>query len=112
MRFKTARPATSTAAIRGSALPSNEAGLPAGAAVLPSPRARTGPERGCGRGALPGLCADSDTRVAHRGPASDRFGGRPVVLPFVVLSPLATLLLVLGPEEVPAPGPCRPVSPA
>src|ERR1700678_2832232 len=30
------------------------------------------------------------------GPASDRFGRRPVVLPFVVLSPLATLLLVLG----------------
>src|ERR1700689_3961598 len=32
------------------------------------------------------------------GPASDRFGRRPVVLPFVVLSPGATLLLVLGPR--------------
>ena len=34
------------------------------------------------------------------GPASDRFGRRPVVLPFVVLSPLATLLLVLGPRSL------------
>ena len=34
------------------------------------------------------------------GPASDRFGRRPVVLPFVVLSPLATLLLVLGPRAL------------
>src|SRR5438477_189141 len=30
------------------------------------------------------------------GPASDRFGRRPVVWPFVALSPLATLLLVLA----------------
>ena len=30
------------------------------------------------------------------GPASDRFGRRAVVLPFMVISPLATLLLVLG----------------
>src|ERR1700748_3920504 len=30
------------------------------------------------------------------GPASDRFGRRPVVWPLVGLSPLATLLLVLG----------------
>jgi MFS family permease len=30
------------------------------------------------------------------GPASDRFGRRAVVLPFVMISPLATLLLVLG----------------
>jgi MFS family permease len=30
------------------------------------------------------------------GPLSDRFGRRAVVLPFVILSPLATLLLVLG----------------
>jgi hypothetical protein len=36
------------------------------------------------------------------GPASDRFGRRPVVLPFVVLSPLATLALVLGPRSLPA----------
>jgi MFS family permease len=34
------------------------------------------------------------------GPVSDRFGRRPVVLPFVVLSPLATLLLVLGPRSL------------
>jgi MFS family permease len=34
------------------------------------------------------------------GPASDRFGRRAVVLPFVVLSPLATLLLVLGPRSL------------
>jgi MFS family permease len=36
------------------------------------------------------------------GPASDRFGRRPVVWPFVVLSPLATLLLVLGPRSLAA----------
>src|ERR1700689_4018436 len=34
------------------------------------------------------------------GPASDRFGRRPVVLPFVVLSPVATLLLVLQPRSL------------
>jgi predicted MFS family arabinose efflux permease len=34
------------------------------------------------------------------GPASDRFGRRPVVLPFVALSPLATLLLVLSPRSL------------
>ena len=34
------------------------------------------------------------------GPASDHFGRRAVVLPFVVLSPLATLLLVLGPRSL------------
>jgi len=34
------------------------------------------------------------------GPASDRFGRRAVVLPFVALSPLATLLLVLGPRSL------------
>jgi MFS family permease len=34
------------------------------------------------------------------GPLSDRFGRRPVVLPFVALSPLATLLLVLGPRSL------------
>jgi MFS family permease len=36
------------------------------------------------------------------GPASDRFGRRAVVLPFVALSPLATLLLVLGHRSLPA----------
>src|SRR5437867_5251587 len=34
------------------------------------------------------------------GPASDRFGRRPVVWPFVALSPLATLLLRLGPRPL------------
>jgi MFS family permease len=34
------------------------------------------------------------------GPASDRFGRRPVVWPFVALSPLATLLLMLGPRSL------------
>ena len=34
------------------------------------------------------------------GPASDRFGRRLVVWPFVALSPLATLLLVLGPRSL------------
>jgi MFS family permease len=34
------------------------------------------------------------------GPVSDRFGRRPVVLPFVALSPLATLLFVLGPRSL------------
>src|SRR5256714_7077496 len=34
------------------------------------------------------------------GPASDGFGGRRVVWPFVALSPLATLLLVLGPRSL------------
>jgi predicted MFS family arabinose efflux permease len=41
---------------------------------------------------IPGLLAG--------GPASDRFGRRPVVWPFVALSPLATLLLVLGPRSL------------
>ena len=34
------------------------------------------------------------------GPASDRYGRRLIVLPFVVLSPLATLLLIIGPRSV------------
>jgi MFS family permease len=34
------------------------------------------------------------------GPASDRFGRRPVVWPFVALSPVATLLFVLGPRSL------------
>jgi hypothetical protein len=34
------------------------------------------------------------------GPVSDRFGRRPAVLPFVVLSPLATLLFVVGPRSL------------
>src|SRR6201999_1648772 len=35
------------------------------------------------------------------GPVSDRIGRRPVVLPFVMASPLATLMLMLGPRSVP-----------
>lgn len=34
------------------------------------------------------------------GPLSDRYGRRPIVLPFVVLSPIATLLLILGPRDL------------
>jgi hypothetical protein len=34
------------------------------------------------------------------GPASDRFGRRPVVLPFVLLSPVATLLLLAAPRDL------------
>jgi predicted MFS family arabinose efflux permease len=34
------------------------------------------------------------------GPSSDRFGRRAVVLPFAALSPVATLLLVLGPHSI------------
>jgi MFS family permease len=34
------------------------------------------------------------------GPASDRYGRRPVVLPFVALSPIATVLLILGPRNL------------
>jgi hypothetical protein len=42
---------------------------------------------------IPGLLAG--------GPLSDRFGRRACVLPFAALSPLATLLLVLGPRSLP-----------
>jgi MFS family permease len=34
------------------------------------------------------------------GPLSDRYGRRPIVLPFVALSPIATLLLILGPWDL------------
>jgi MFS family permease len=34
------------------------------------------------------------------GPASDRYGRRPVIVPFVVLSPLATVLLILSPRSI------------
>jgi MFS family permease len=34
------------------------------------------------------------------GPASDRYGRRPVVLPFAVASPVATLLVVLAPRDL------------
>jgi Major Facilitator Superfamily len=42
---------------------------------------------------IPGLLAG--------GPLSDRFGRRACVLPFAALSPVATLLLVLGPHSLP-----------
>ncbi len=42
---------------------------------------------------IPGLLAG--------GPLSDRFGRRVVVLPFAALSPVATLVLVLGPHSLP-----------
>jgi hypothetical protein len=42
---------------------------------------------------IPGLLAG--------GPLSDRFGRRACVLPFAALSPVATLLLVLGPNRLP-----------
>jgi hypothetical protein len=42
---------------------------------------------------IPGLLAG--------GPLSDRFGRRAVVLPFAALSPVATLLLVVGPHSLP-----------
>jgi MFS family permease len=35
------------------------------------------------------------------GPLSDRIGRRPVVMPFVIASPLATLMLMLGPRSLP-----------
>ena len=38
------------------------------------------------------------------GPLSDRFGRRPVVIPFAALSPVATLILVLAPRSVAALG--------
>ena len=41
---------------------------------------------------IPGLLAG--------GPLSDRFGRRACVLPFTVLSPVATLLLILGPRDL------------
>src|ERR1700730_9028807 len=42
---------------------------------------------------IPGLLAG--------GPLSDRFGRRACVLPFAALSPVATLLLVIGPHSLP-----------
>src|ERR1700749_2654785 len=41
---------------------------------------------------IPGLLAG--------GPLSDRYGRRACVLPFAALSPLATLLLILGPRDL------------
>jgi MFS family permease len=61
-------------------------------------------ELGLGAGAVAGLFAVYALTLIPGlligGPASDRFGRRAVVLPFVALSPLATLLLVLGPRSL------------
>ena len=61
-------------------------------------------ELGLGAGAVAGLflvyALTLIPGLLIGGPASDRFGRRPVVLPFVALSPLATLLLVLGPRSL------------
>jgi MFS family permease len=62
-------------------------------------------ELGLGAGAVAGLfgiyAATLIPGLLIGGPASDRFGRRAVVLPFVALSPLATLLLALGPRSLP-----------
>jgi predicted MFS family arabinose efflux permease len=62
-------------------------------------------ELGLGPGAVAGLFAIYAATLIPGlligGPASDRFGRRAVVLPFVALSPLATLLLVLGSGSLP-----------
>jgi MFS family permease len=61
---------------------------------------------GLGPGAVDGLFAIYGAALIPAlligGPASDRYGRRAVVLPFVALSPLATLLLVLGGRSLPA----------
>ena len=61
-------------------------------------------ELGLGAGAVAGLfliyALTLIPGLLIGGPASDRFGRRPVVLPFVALSPLATLLLALGPRSL------------
>ena len=61
---------------------------------------------GLGAGVIAGLFAIYAVALVPGllvgGPASDRFGRRAVVLPFVALSPLATLVLVLGAHSLPA----------
>jgi MFS family permease len=61
---------------------------------------------GLGQGAIAGLFAIYAAALIPGllvgGPASDRFGRRTVVLPFVALSPLATLILVAGHTSLPA----------
>src|SRR5215831_4241388 len=61
---------------------------------------------GLGPGAVDGLFAIYGAALIPAlligGPASDRYGRRAVMLPFVALSPLATLLLVLGGRSLPA----------
>jgi MFS family permease len=62
-------------------------------------------ERGLSAAAVAGLFAIyAGTLVPGLltgGPASDRFGRRAVVLPFVVVSPIATVLLMLGAHVMP-----------
>ena len=61
---------------------------------------------GLGAGVIAGLFAIYAVALVPgllvSGPLSDRFGRRVVVLPFVVLSPLTTLLLVLGAHSLAA----------
>ena len=61
---------------------------------------------GLGAGAVAGLFAVYAVALIPGllvgGPVSDRFGRRAVVLPFVVLSPVATLVLVLGAHSLAA----------
>ncbi len=60
---------------------------------------------GLGAGAIAGLfaiyAATLIPGLLAGGPLSDRFGRRACVLPFAALSPVATLLLVLGPHSLP-----------
>src|SRR5258707_10440855 len=62
-------------------------------------------ELGLGPGAIAGLfgiyAATLIPGLLAGGPLSDRFGRRACVLPFAALSPVATLLLVIGPHSLP-----------
>ena len=62
--------------------------------------ARARPGRRRDRRAVRHLRGHAHPRAARRGPLSDRFGRRACVLPFAALSPVATLLLILGPHDL------------